>query len=168
MTVFHQLLQHAAAEAHAVPQIKELVDEAYVIVSAASETTGNALTIAAYHILSNDDIRDKLTTELKEAFPGPSLTLDFVTLEKLPYLVIKPRHYVSLICLTNLADWSNQRGPQVITTPCGLPASKRKCLTSIRLSYGVLSRLPRVTPPPGAVFNGYKLPPGVCTCELKR
>jgi hypothetical protein len=31
-----------------------------------------------------------------------------------------------------------------------------------RLSFGVIGRLPRVTPEPGAVFNGYAVPAGVC------
>ena len=31
-----------------------------------------------------------------------------------------------------------------------------------RLSYGVIGRLPRVTPEPGTVFNGYAVPAGVC------
>lgn len=31
----------------------------------------------------------------------------------------------------------------------------------VRLSYGVIGRLPRVVPDPGAEFNGYFLPAGV-------
>ncbi|KAI9766654.1 MAG: hypothetical protein M1839_004794 [Geoglossum umbratile] len=121
-TIFHQLLDPELMEGRVAP-IAELVDEAYVIVGAASDTTGNALTIATYHTLSNKEILSKLTTELNDAFPDPSVKPDFITLEKLPYLtgVIKE---------------------------------------SLRLSYGVLSRLPRVTPPPGATFNGYKIPQG--------
>ncbi len=34
-------------------------------------------------------------------------------------------------------------------------------LTVDRLSYGVVSRLPRVTPEGGATFNGYFVPEGV-------
>jgi hypothetical protein len=35
-------------------------------------------------------------------------------------------------------------------------------LTWFRLSFGVIGRLPRVTPEPGAEFNGYSVPAGVC------
>jgi hypothetical protein len=34
-------------------------------------------------------------------------------------------------------------------------------LTLPRLSFGVIGRLPRVTPEPGAAFNGYAVPAGV-------
>jgi cytochrome P450 len=87
MTVFHQLLHPDAAEGHVVPSVEELVDEAFTIIGAASETTGNALTIATYHILANEKIYSKLKAELKGSFPNPSSRLDFVELEKLPYLV---------------------------------------------------------------------------------
>lgn len=37
------------------------------------------------------------------------------------------------------------------------------CLTYMNsLSFGVPSRLPRVVPKPGAEFNGYYIPEGVC------
>jgi cytochrome P450 len=70
------------------------VDETFSIISAGTDTTGNALEIATYHILNDDKVYGKLTAELKEAFPDPPLTLDFVTLEKLPYLVLLAKvHY---------------------------------------------------------------------------
>jgi len=103
--------------------VDDLKDEAYNMVAAASETVGGALTTATYQVVSNKDIYRKLTAELKEAFPDPSIKLDFLTLEKLPYLtgVIKE---------------------------------------GLRISYGVICRLPRVTPEPGAEFNGYLVPAG--------
>ncbi|KAH0566183.1 hypothetical protein GP486_000415 [Trichoglossum hirsutum] len=122
ITIFHQLLRADAAEGHVVPSAEELVEEASGVVAASSETTGNALTFATYNVLANKRIHAKLTEELKESFPNPSSTLDFVTLEKLPYLnaVIKE---------------------------------------SLRLSFGIIGRLPRVTPS-GDVLNGYIIPPG--------
>ncbi|KAI9865656.1 MAG: hypothetical protein M1813_002114 [Trichoglossum hirsutum] len=123
VTIFHQLLDPNATEGHVVPSVDDLKYEAFSLVAGTSDTTGNALTIAAYHILSNDAIYRMLKTELNRTFPGDSPTLDFATLEKLPYLtaVIKE---------------------------------------GLRLSYGAIGRLPRVTPHPGAVFNGYTIPPG--------
>lgn len=86
-TIFHQLLTPDVTEGHVIRTIDELKEEAYDLVAAASETTGNAMTIAAYNIVSNKDIYKNLFAELKKAFPDPSVKLDFITLEKLPYLV---------------------------------------------------------------------------------
>lgn len=96
-TIFHQLLDPNVTEGHVVPSIDDLKDEAYIIVAAAADTTGNAMTIAAYNVISNDDIYRTLTAELKQAFPDPDLRLDFTLLEKLPYLVslLSTRHAVS-------------------------------------------------------------------------
>jgi len=107
MTIIHQLLNPVAAEGHVTPSVKELVGEAFTIVGAASDTTGNALTISTYHILTNDEIHSKLTVELKEAFPDPSSKMDFTRLEKLPYLVTASRHCVSPIGLADLTDRSH-------------------------------------------------------------
>ncbi|KAH0565219.1 hypothetical protein GP486_001390 [Trichoglossum hirsutum] len=86
VTIFHHLLDPNATEGHVVPSVDDLKYEAFSLVAGTSDTTGNALTIAAYHIVSNDSIYRRLVTELKEAFPDRSHALDFVTLEKLPYL----------------------------------------------------------------------------------
>lgn len=86
-TIFHQLLQPDAAEGYVVPTVEELKDEAYIIVAASADTTGNALTIAAYNVVTNPGVYSRLTAELKEAFPDPEANVDFMTLEKLPWLV---------------------------------------------------------------------------------
>lgn len=86
-TIFHQLLDPNITEGHVVPSIDDLKDEAYIIVAAAADTTGNAMTIAAFHTVSNVSIYHKLTVELREAFPDQSSRLDFTVLERLPYLV---------------------------------------------------------------------------------
>jgi cytochrome P450 len=90
ITIFQQLLTPDITEGHVVPSVDELKDEAYIIVAAAADTTGNAMTIAAYNIISNETIYRKLATELREAFPDYNAKLDFVLLEKLPYLVCPP------------------------------------------------------------------------------
>jgi len=106
-----------------VPTVDKLVDDAFIILAAAADTTGNAMTITAYNVLSNPSVYSRVKDELREAFPDPHTKLDFLTLEKLPYLtaVIKE---------------------------------------GLRLSYGVVGRLPRVVPEPGAVFNGHFIPAG--------
>jgi len=70
-----------------VPSVNDLKDEAYSVLAAAADTTGNAMTISTYNILSNPDIHLKLKRELEEEFPDPDQRLDFVRLETLPYLV---------------------------------------------------------------------------------
>jgi cytochrome P450 len=81
------------------------------------------MTVACFNVCSNPDIYKKLTDELMATFPDDSDRLDFLTLEKLPYLtaVIKE---------------------------------------GLRLSFGVIGRLPRLVPDPGATFNGFYIPAG--------
>jgi hypothetical protein len=98
LTIFNQLLDPEVAEGHVVPSVDDLKDEAVSIVTAAADTTGNAMTIAAYNVISNETIYHKLKTELREAFPDPSATLEFLALERLPYLVC------SLVCDTSKAS----------------------------------------------------------------
>jgi hypothetical protein len=110
LTIFNQLLDPDVAEGHVVPSVDDLKDEAFSIVTAAADTTGNAMTIAAYNVISNETIYHKLVTELREAFPDPSATLEFLALEKLPYLVcpsvlIGRKHLRPNIFL----DWRYQR-----------------------------------------------------------
>ncbi|KAF1985483.1 cytochrome P450 [Aulographum hederae CBS 113979] len=122
-TIFSELLDPEKQDGYPVPSTWDLKDEVYSVLAAAADTTGNAMTTAAYHILANKDIYAKARAELFEAFPDPEATLDFQTLEKLPYLtgIVKE---------------------------------------GLRLSFGVIGRLPRVTPAGGATFNGHYLPSG--------
>ncbi|KAL4797409.1 cytochrome P450 [Aspergillus venezuelensis] len=86
-TIFHQLLQpEAAAEGYKVPTVDELSDEAHNLLGAAADTTGNALNTTAYNIVINPTVYGRLATELREAFPNPDARIDYVTLERLPYL----------------------------------------------------------------------------------
>ena len=65
----------------------DLTDESFIILSAAQDTTGNAITVALYETISTPEIYVKVLGELKQAFPDPNVRLDFLTLEKLPHLV---------------------------------------------------------------------------------
>lgn len=86
-TIFHSLLTPNLEEGYVVPSVDDIKDEAYTILAAASDTTGNGMATAAYHVVNNPAIYKKLTAELKSVFPDPKAKLDFVKLEKLPYLV---------------------------------------------------------------------------------
>ncbi|OJI96369.1 hypothetical protein ASPVEDRAFT_78143 [Aspergillus versicolor CBS 583.65] len=83
-TIFHQLLQPDAAEAY--PTVDDLADEATNVLGAAADSTGNALTIAAYNVVRNPTIYARVSAELQNVFPDPCSSMDFPTLEKLPYL----------------------------------------------------------------------------------
>lgn len=72
---------------YVVPTVDDLKDEAYSMLAAAADTTGNAMTVSAYKVVSNPEIYAKVRKELEAAFPDPNATLDFVQLESLPYLV---------------------------------------------------------------------------------
>jgi cytochrome P450 len=85
-TIFSELLDPEKQGGYAVPAINELKDEVYSVITAASDTTGNAMTVACYKTLNNPEIYAKLRAELLEAFPDPNAKLEFTKLEKLPYL----------------------------------------------------------------------------------
>ena len=44
------------------------------------------MTVAAYHVITHPEMYEKLANELEAAFPDSSKRIDFVELEKLPYL----------------------------------------------------------------------------------
>jgi cytochrome P450 len=85
-TIFHQLLDPNAAEGHVVPNLEDLTDEMFTILTAAADTSGHAMTTTTYYILSNPDIYSALVAELKATFPERTTNLEYLTLEKLPYL----------------------------------------------------------------------------------
>lgn len=162
-TIFHQLLRPDAAEDYVVPTVEELKDEAYILLAAAADTTGNALTIAAYNVAINPEISSRLTAELKETFPGPEPSMDFITLEKLPYLVSLCSRVRAMSILVNMLLDCGYQGSSTVNIPLSFVYIKKKkndC-SLFSLSCGVPGRLPRVVPESGAEFNGYYVPFGV-------
>lgn len=89
--IFESLL--APADDYVVPTPDQVKDESYAILNAASDTTGNAMTVTAYNVVIDPEKYTTLTAELKTAFPNPDEKLEFSKLEKLPYLVNKPSSY---------------------------------------------------------------------------
>ncbi len=86
-TIFHEFLTPKPEEDYEVPSLDQLKDETVSILVAASDTTGNAMTVAAYNVVKTPVIYQKLVAELKAAYPNPNVRLDFEVLERLPYLV---------------------------------------------------------------------------------
>jgi cytochrome P450 len=72
---------------YVIPTPDQVKDEAYSILNAVSDTTGNAMTVAAYNVVINPEIYRTLVAELKAAFLNPDEKLEHLQLEKLPYLV---------------------------------------------------------------------------------
>ena len=111
------------------------------MLAAAADTTGNAMTVSVYNVVTNPEIYAKVRQELEAAFPDPNATLDFVKLEPLFYLV----SYIHLVDIGQIADVKQSA---VIKE-------------GLRLSFGVPGRLPRDVPAGGQVFDGVFIPAGV-------
>lgn len=87
-SIFEALL--TPGDEYVVPTPDQIKDEAYSVLVAAADTTGNAMTVAAYNVVKNPDIYRTLVAELKDAFPNDADALEYIKLEKLPYLVSAP------------------------------------------------------------------------------
>jgi hypothetical protein len=86
-TIFHKLLTSDPNIGYVVPPLDHLKDETFVVLGASSDTTGNAMTVATYEVISDPEMYRRLTAELKEAFPNAHARMSFTDLKKLPYLV---------------------------------------------------------------------------------
>jgi cytochrome P450 len=142
-TVFHQLLDPNASEGHVVPNVEELTEEMFTILTAGGETTGNAMTIITYYVLSDPEIYRKLVSELKTAFTEKQTSLEYLTLEKLPYLsgVIKEG--------LRLSYGVPGRLPRVIETPEAIFNGYRVPKgTTVSMSAWMLNRNPQNFPEP--------------------
>lgn len=86
-TIFTTLLTpEDKPKGYVVPTTWQLKDEAYSVLVAAADTTGNAMTVAAFNVLYNQQIYAKLASELFQHFPDNNADLPYLELEKLPYL----------------------------------------------------------------------------------
>lgn len=163
-TIFSALINSAEQEPGKT-YIDNVLDEAYTVLSAAADTTGNAMTTMVRHVVSDQKIYRKLHEELKAAFPDENDELDFRSLEKLPYLVYisLSSKYLSQHANISILDNGHQGRIEVGQTISDTTANADD---SSRLSFGVPGRLPRVVPDSGATFNSYALPAGVSTFDV--
>ena len=65
---------------------ERLQHEAVSIVGAAFDTSKQALTMIAFHIIANPHVYKRLHEELVEAIPDPEAMPSWAELQKLPYL----------------------------------------------------------------------------------
>lgn len=109
--IFEGLL--APGEGYVVPTPDQIKDESYAILNAASDTTGNAMTVSCYHVVKDPEIYHIITKDLKDAFPDDEEELSFVKLEKLPYLVCLHLESLALSLKLITLDWHHQRRASV-------------------------------------------------------
>ncbi|KAK6340542.1 hypothetical protein TWF696_008869 [Orbilia brochopaga] len=86
VTIFEQLFQDDPKKGRKKATDDELAAEAMLTVSAGMDTTGHALTLAAYHIMKNQDVQARLLAELKTVMPTPTSPVEEETLDHLPFL----------------------------------------------------------------------------------
>lgn len=84
-TIFHTLLESNLPDEE--KSLERLWQEAMLIVGAGTDTTGNALTVTTFHLISNPDKLAKLRKELEAAIPNRFQPAKLIVVEKLPYLV---------------------------------------------------------------------------------
>ncbi|KAF9077836.1 cytochrome P450 [Rhodocollybia butyracea] len=82
-TIFHHLLEPKDQER---PSRASLIDEAFTLVSAGSDTVGNALNIGTFYALKYPSINKKLKEELEEIWVDKDRPMSYTALENLPYL----------------------------------------------------------------------------------
>ncbi|KAJ5317857.1 hypothetical protein N7508_002365 [Penicillium antarcticum] len=67
-------------------QLEGLSNDGFSLVLGGTETTARALTIAAFRLISNENMRKKLREELRTVMPTPDSRPTWSQLEQLPYL----------------------------------------------------------------------------------
>jgi hypothetical protein len=77
---------------------EELFQEALALLLAGSDTVGNATSVGVFHVLNNKPVLERLTSELRTAWPDPDTHMDYLTLEKLPYLVRSNQFSILVPC----------------------------------------------------------------------
>jgi cytochrome P450 len=83
-TIFHELLNSDLPSQE--KSVDRLGDEAQLMIGAGLETTAWALTVTSFHLINNPTILKKLRAELEATIPNPTVKVDSLSLEKLPYL----------------------------------------------------------------------------------
>jgi cytochrome P450 len=85
----HPTILHELLNSDLPPQEKlvdRLGDEAQLMIGAGVEATAWALTVTSFHLINNPTCLKKLRAELEAAIPNPTVKVDPLSLEKLPYL----------------------------------------------------------------------------------
>jgi len=81
-TIFRHLLESDSDSSSR----EALIQEAFVLMAAGSDTSGTSSQVGTFYALKNPEIHKRLFEELCEAWPNPDEPMSYVALEKLPYL----------------------------------------------------------------------------------
>ncbi|RAK99752.1 cytochrome P450 [Aspergillus ibericus CBS 121593] len=127
-TLFHALTASSLPEDEKRPT--RMAHEGFEILLAGSDTTARTMGIAAYHVMANAPIKQRLLEELKTVMPDPEDTVELKVLESLPFLnaVIKESlrigkvtdHRLSLVApyeTLQYKEWTIPAGTRVSMTP---------------------------------------------------
>jgi len=150
-TIFHEYM-HSDLPAEEKTE-KRLAAEAGIFLGAGTETTARALSYISFQLLNNPSLLQKLRDELKTVMPTPDTLPRLSQLEQLPYLVcpslaLPPVSFPTNMCLPYQQTGVIQEG--------------------LRLSLGVVTRLPRIAPIETLHYpdpNGYSIPPGTTVSQ---
>jgi cytochrome P450 len=87
-TVYQHLLAvHKEKKTRRELTREEMFQEALALLLAGSDTVGNTTSVGVFYILHDKSVLERLTSELRTAWPDPETQINYATLEKLPYLV---------------------------------------------------------------------------------
>jgi len=84
--IYHELLSPDTNKGLPPPTETQLFDDAHVLFSAGSHTTGTTLIAGVYHLLRNPDIKQRLIDEVRAVWPVLDQPPSYEQLEKLPFL----------------------------------------------------------------------------------
>jgi cytochrome P450 len=162
-TIFDALTDASvAAEERTIPR---LMDESWVILGAGTTTTARTLSMASFHIFSQERILRKLREELRSVMPQLDSQPTFAELEGLPYLVSCSRNSDTILCrdacwfffltpVTELTERHHQQSPPHLAR-CPFPltayrprrcAEVRRVRSATRSEYIHLSNRPSKHP----------------------
>lgn len=80
------------------PTNDEMAADACALLIAGTDTSGNTMVVITWALLNNPQMMQRLKTELREVMPRREDAVDWLRLEKLPYLVSRG---LELIILTS-------------------------------------------------------------------
>lgn len=94
-TIFHEVIDSDLPASE--KDEDRLTDEAFIFLTAGTETTARTLAVTVYHILENPDVLKRLQEELRSVAPTPTTRVPSSVLENLPFLVSHYRTYVHFL-----------------------------------------------------------------------
>ena len=85
--MFDLLLQPNPDEGNKIRPLEELIDEAFLLLFAGSDTTAYTLSCATYYLLTHKDCLRRLQNELETVSRDANGKPDWKSVSELPYLV---------------------------------------------------------------------------------